>query len=247
MVKPLGICSPKQVEAQLRQVQLRHAGVDAVQVADGVHVHAQAAHHGDAHQHGDERARDVLAHARPQHKDGQAHQAHDERLDVEGGEVRGHGGELVHGLDGVVCRRVREAEQILELAGHDGHRDARGEARGDGVGHEADEGAQAEQAHEDEQSAGDDGGRDQSLHAARGNDARHDGGERRRGPEICTALPPSSAMRKPATMAVYRPCSGPTPDAMASAMDSGSATMATTTPATTFAGSGGAAPRGPGV
>ncbi len=50
------------------------------------------------------------------------------------------------------------------------------------------------------------------------------------GPEICTREPPRNAMRKPATMAVYRPASGPTPEAMASAMESGSATTATTMP-----------------
>ena len=52
------------------------------------------------------------------------------------------------------------------------------------------------------------------------------------GPEMFTRLPPMAAMINPATMAVYRPCSGPTPDAIASAMDSGSAMIATMMPAT---------------
>ena len=51
------------------------------------------------------------------------------------------------------------------------------------------------------------------------------------GPAICTLLPPRADTRKPATMAVYRPCSGDTPEARASAMDRGNAMIATMTPA----------------
>ena len=39
------------------------------------------------------------------------------------------------------------------------------------------------------------------------------------GPEMFTRLPPKSEMKKPAKMAVYKPCSGLTPDAIASAID----------------------------
>ena len=52
------------------------------------------------------------------------------------------------------------------------------------------------------------------------------------GPAICTLLPPNAEIRKPAMMAVYRPSSGPTPDASASAMESGSAMTATMMPET---------------
>jgi hypothetical protein len=55
------------------------------------------------------------------------------------------------------------------------------------------------------------------------------------GPPICTRLPPSALTRKPATTAVYSPAAGGTPLAMAKAMDSGSATMPTMTPAVTSA------------
>ena len=55
------------------------------------------------------------------------------------------------------------------------------------------------------------------------------------GPLTCVREPPSSATTKPATMAVYRPCWGAAPTAMASAMDSGRATTPTTTPASTSA------------
>src|SRR5947209_16820501 len=51
------------------------------------------------------------------------------------------------------------------------------------------------------------------------------------GPPICTRLPPSSEIRNPATMAVYNPCAGETPDAMPNAIASGSATTPTTRPA----------------
>ena len=51
------------------------------------------------------------------------------------------------------------------------------------------------------------------------------------GPPICTVEPPSAEIRKPAMMAVKMPASGLTPEAMAKAMASGSATMPTVRPA----------------
>ncbi|MDT4825042.1 hypothetical protein D3C87_825870 [compost metagenome] len=51
------------------------------------------------------------------------------------------------------------------------------------------------------------------------------------GPPICTAEPPSSEIRKPAMIAVQMPASGLSPEAMAKAMASGSATMPTVAPA----------------
>ena len=51
------------------------------------------------------------------------------------------------------------------------------------------------------------------------------------GPPIWKRLPPSSDTRKPPTIAVKSPRSGDTPEAMAIAIDSGSATMATVRPA----------------
>ncbi len=51
------------------------------------------------------------------------------------------------------------------------------------------------------------------------------------GPPICTRLPPSAEMRNPAITAVYSPRSGGTPEAIANARASGSATIPTTTPA----------------
>ena len=55
------------------------------------------------------------------------------------------------------------------------------------------------------------------------------------GPPICTREPPNAEIRKPATIAVCRPLSGVVPEAMASAIASGSATMATVRPATASA------------
>ena len=51
------------------------------------------------------------------------------------------------------------------------------------------------------------------------------------GPEILKRDPPVSAIIIPATMAVYKPCCGGTPLAMASAMESGIAIMPTVNPA----------------
>ena len=55
------------------------------------------------------------------------------------------------------------------------------------------------------------------------------------GPPICTFEPPRAEIRKPATMAVIRPCSGLRPEAIAKAIASGSATMPTVMPAPTSA------------
>src|SRR5258705_514823 len=51
------------------------------------------------------------------------------------------------------------------------------------------------------------------------------------GPPICVFEPPRAEIRKPVTMAQYRPACGETPDAMANAIASGSATSPTVTPA----------------
>ncbi len=55
------------------------------------------------------------------------------------------------------------------------------------------------------------------------------------GPPIWKRLPPSKDTRKPPTIAVVRPRSGEAPDAMAIAIDSGAATIATVNPAKTSA------------
>ncbi len=52
------------------------------------------------------------------------------------------------------------------------------------------------------------------------------------GPPIWKREPPSAEIRKPPTMAVMSPLSGVAPEAMAMAMESGRATMATVRPAT---------------
>jgi hypothetical protein len=51
------------------------------------------------------------------------------------------------------------------------------------------------------------------------------------GPAICTRVPPNRDVSIAATIAVYNPCSGRAPDAIANAIASGSATMPTTIPA----------------
>ncbi len=54
------------------------------------------------------------------------------------------------------------------------------------------------------------------------------------GPEICTRVPPKSEVRTPATIEVYKPCSGRAPLAIAKAMAKGRATTPTMMPATTL-------------
>ena len=55
------------------------------------------------------------------------------------------------------------------------------------------------------------------------------------GPPICTRLPPSSEIRNPPIIAVTMPFAGSAPEAIAMAMLSGKATIATISPATTSA------------
>ena len=52
------------------------------------------------------------------------------------------------------------------------------------------------------------------------------------GPPIWKRLPPRKEIKKPATIAVNSPRSGVVPDAIAKAMDSGKAIIATVSPAT---------------
>ncbi len=54
------------------------------------------------------------------------------------------------------------------------------------------------------------------------------------GPEICSRVPPKSDVHRPATIAVYRPCSGRAPEAIAKAIASGIATTPTIVPASKF-------------
>ena len=55
------------------------------------------------------------------------------------------------------------------------------------------------------------------------------------GPPIWKRLPPSAETMKPPMIAAYNPCAGEAPEAMAIAIDSGSATMATVSPASASA------------
>ena len=55
------------------------------------------------------------------------------------------------------------------------------------------------------------------------------------GPPIWKRLPPSAETMKPPMIAAYNPCAGAAPEAMAIAIDSGSATMATVSPASASA------------
>lgn len=153
-----------------------------VEVADGARLHPEAAHHGDARGERHERSGDALAHLGPEEQDGEAHRANGDGLPIRRADALGDGVQLVHGLDGRCAGGVGEAEEVFQLSDDEGDRDTRSEAGGDGVGHESDDRTQLEQAHQNEQNAGDDGGRDQTVDAVGGHDARHDGGEGGGGP-----------------------------------------------------------------
>ena len=103
-----------------------------------------------------------------------------------------------------------------------------------GFGNELDDSAELREAHRQQDDAGHQGRDLQTVDAVLGGDAREHATNAPVGPEICTRVPPNRAVTTPATMAVYRPCSGFAPEAIANAIASGNATMPTTTPATTL-------------
>ena len=155
--------------------------VDDVEVADSANIEAQAAHQRDAREQGHKRAGDALGHARPEEQHSQADDAHQARLPVHCGEVARQRGQLLRRFHRGGARRIGKAEKVLQLANGQRDGDARGEPGRDSEGHEANEGAQLEQTHEDEQDARDDGGGDEAFNAIGGHDAGDDGGKRRRG------------------------------------------------------------------
>lgn len=171
----------EQLGAQLGDVELGKGAADGVQVADGVHVHAQQVYHADAHEDGNERAGYLLAEFRPHEQDHQAHYVNQHRFGVDGGDVLHDGQHLIGGFHCGGAGRVAKAEQILDLSDDDGYRDAGGETGGYGVGHEADKRAQLEHAHQDKHDARDDGGGEKAVEPVGGHDAGDDGGECRRG------------------------------------------------------------------
>ena len=63
-----------------------------------------------------------------------------------------------------------QSEEVLDLRGEDGERDARGEAHHDGIRDELDDGAQTKHAQQDEKEAGHDGGDEEARKA----ELRHD-------------------------------------------------------------------------
>ena len=129
-------------------------------------------------------------------------------------------------------------EQILHLAGEDDDRDAGGEADGDREGDVLDVGAEPQEADAIIMSAGHHRRQHQAVVAVPLDDARDRTMKAPAGPPIWNRLPPRAEIRKPPTMAVYRPWSGDRPEPMAMAIDSGSATMATVRPAMASARNG---------
>ena len=168
----------EELEAELGHLELGKPRLDGVEVADGVHVHAEERHHDGTDDDGNERAGNLVVDARPENEDGQAHEAHEQSLPIEGGDVGDHSGELVGSVDRNRAGRIGEAQEVLDLADDDGDGDAGCKARGDGVRHEADEGAELEQAHQDEDHAGDKRGGHEALEAVGGDDTCDDGGKR---------------------------------------------------------------------
>lgn len=222
----------EELQGKLGHTEGGQGAVDDVEVADGADLKAESAHQRDARKQSHKRAGHALSHARPEEQYRQADNAHQTRLPVHRGEITHEGSQLLGRLHRNGVGRVGEAEEVLQLA--DGQRDGdtRREPSGDGEGDEADDGTQLEQTHENEQDARDNGGSNEALHAIGGHNAGHNGGEGRRGTRdlhaTATEERDEEAGDDGGVEALFRRDA----EAMPSAMESGSATTATTTPAT---------------
>lgn len=144
---------------------------------------------------------------------------------------------LVGRLDRRRAGGVREPEEIFQLANDDGHRNTRREARGDGIRNKADDGAQLEQAHNHEQHAGDKRRRHQAVDAVGRDNAGHDGRERRRRSRDLHARAAEERDKEACDDGRVQALFRADAEAIASAIESGSATMATTMPDTMSRGS----------
>ena len=95
-----------------------------------------------------------------------------------------------------------EAEEVLDLGGGDEDGDAVGEADDDRAGDEADRGAEAGEAHEEENHAGHEGDHGRPLMPKRATMPATMTTKAPVGPPIWVREPPRAEMRKPATTAV---------------------------------------------
>jgi len=172
---------------------------------------------------------DQAAEARPGDENGQGEDADREVRAVDGGQrLR----QRLHALDEVLGHVLHaQAEEVPHLEGGDDDRDARGEAGGHREGHELDEAAETHDAHGEEEDARHQAGQEEPPHPEGVRDRGEDHDERRGGPGDLHPGAAEEGMRPPATIAVYRPCVGGTPEAMASAIERGRATTPTTAPA----------------
>ncbi len=125
----------------------------------------------------------------------------------------------------------RQAEQIADLAGENDERNTRREARHHRIGNVFDEGAEPREARANQHCPGHQRRQHKAVIAEAGDNVEHDHDKSAGRPADLMRLPPKAEMKKPATTAVKRPRSGPTPLAIASAIESGMAVMATVSPA----------------
>jgi hypothetical protein len=126
-----------------------------------------------------------------------------------------------------------QTQEVFDLRQADQHRDAVGEANHDGHRDVAHQGAQLQPAHHEQQHPGQRSGNQQiGQPVALDNAVNNDDEGARWAADLHIGAPhPNAEIKKPAMMAVNKPASGLTPEAMAKAMASGKATMPTVTPA----------------
>ena len=125
----------------------------------------------------------------------------------------------------------RQAEEILDLRAGNQDRDAVGEADHNRPRNVFDGLPQSGDPQQHQHEPRHEGAHIQSIDPIFGNDVIHDDDKSAVGPAICTREPPNADTINPATMAVYNPYCGGTPDEMANAIANGSATRPTVIPA----------------
>ena len=153
---------------------------DGIQIANGVYWQVKSLYNACSNDDSHQRGGNFLQCLGPEDQNGQGQTAHAQGGNVHRPDAQDHLLQLLHGLHGSGLEG--QAHKVLDLADQNGHGDAGGEAGGDGIGDVLDHAAHAQQAHDDEQDARQNGGHRQAVHAVAGHDTRHDGGEGRRGP-----------------------------------------------------------------
>ena len=167
-IEKIAVSAMKQSQkANLGHFRLRQGGGDGEAVADGldsVDAEGLQAERRKGHQDdGGQRAGNATAQFRHEYDNEDAAQTHQQRPPIDCVDVLG--------IDAPLAQEVGrnavnlQTEEVLDLRGEDGQRDTGGKTDHDRVGDIFDDGAQVQDAHQDQECAGHEGRDHQAVHA----------------------------------------------------------------------------------